>query len=98
MPTGTFIQKILRQPSQVVSTPPSTGPAANPRLAVLAQGVTAWLRSVGSGKVWDKRASDAGNMMAAPNPFNARAVISKKREGERGENKEARTKKIKPIW
>src|SRR5258708_10587398 len=98
MPTGTFIQKILRQPSQVVSTPPSRGPAANPRLAVLAQVVTAWLRSVGSGKVWDKRANEAGNIMAAPNPCNARAVISKGREGETAENREASMKKANPIW
>ena len=73
---GTFTSSTHSQPRYSVSTPPSSTPAAPPAPATAPQTPRALLRSAPSAKVVVTIASAAGEMMAAPRPWSARAAIS----------------------
>jgi len=70
------MNRIQRQPSRSVSTPPRRTPAAPPAPPIAPQMPTARLRAAGSVKVVVRIDSDAGAMTAPPRPWTARAAIS----------------------
>ncbi|CAM5229928.1 hypothetical protein STENM327S_02459 [Streptomyces tendae] len=75
-PATTLSAKVDSQPSQLVSTPPSTVPTAPPAPAIAANTPRARCRSGPSGNRLSTRANAAAAAMAAPTPCTARAVIS----------------------
>src|SRR3954449_12479692 len=75
-PIGTFTKKIHDQLRADVSTPPSSTPAAAPKPPTAPQTPSAMLRSRPSVKVTDRIDSAAGEITAAPSPWNERAGLS----------------------
>src|SRR3954468_3458177 len=71
-PIGTLRKKMARQSSQLVSTPPTSGPTANEAPIVAPYAANALPREAGSGKASRMSANDVANMMAAPTPCAAR--------------------------
>src|ERR1700753_1431060 len=76
MPIGTFTQSTHSQPTYSVRTPPSSTPAAPPEPATAPQTPSALLRSAPSLKVTATIESAAGERIAAPRPWTARAAIT----------------------
>jgi hypothetical protein len=64
-------KKTLRQENHSSSTPPTTGPAANPRPDTAAQALTAAVRSRGSAKRFATMARLLGSTIAPPIPMTA---------------------------
>ena len=76
MPTGMLTKKIHSHERASVSTPPSSTPAAAPKPPTAPQTPSAMFRSRPSAKVVIRIASAAGEIVAAPRPWIARAPIS----------------------
>ena len=74
--TGTLTHSTHSQPSPSVRMPPSRTPAAPPEPATAPQTPSALLRSAPSLKIVVTIESAAGEMIAAPRPWAARAAIS----------------------
>ena len=74
--TGTLTNSTQRQFRPLVSTPPSSTPAAAPEPATAPQIPSALLRSAPSLKIAVTSASAAGASIAAPTPWSAREAIS----------------------
>src|SRR4051812_32026554 len=74
--TGVLTKKTHSQPSESVSTPPSSTPAAPPAPATAPQTPSALLRSLPSGNVVVMIDNAAGESSAPPRPWTARAAIS----------------------
>ncbi len=74
--TGTLTQSTHSQPRPSVRMPPSSTPAAPPEPATAPHTPSALLRSAPSLKVVVTIESAAGEMIAAPSPWAARATIS----------------------
>ncbi len=74
--TGTFTHSTHSQPRPSVRMPPSRTPAAPPAPATAPQTPSALLRSAPSRKIVVTIESAAGEMIAAPSPWAARAAIS----------------------
>ena len=75
-PIGTFTNSTQRQLRPLVRIPPSSTPAAPPAPATAPQTPSARLRSSPSAKVVVMIESAAGETIAAPSPWRARAPIS----------------------
>src|SRR3954471_15044400 len=75
-PMGTLMKRIHCQPATSVSTPPSSTPAAPPAPPIAPHAPSALLRSEPSVKVVVMIARLAGEMIAPPSPWVARAAIS----------------------
>ena len=76
IPIGTLTHRTHSQPTYSVRTPPSSTPAAPPAPATAPQTPSALLRSEPSRKVVVTIESAAGERIAAPRPWTARAAIS----------------------
>ena len=92
MPIGTLTNSTHSQPAYWVRMPPSSTPAAPPEPATAPQTPSARLRSAPSAKVVVTSDSAAGEMIAAPRPWTARAAMSQhvglgEAAGERGERR-----------
>src|SRR5213593_4482908 len=74
-PTGTLTQKIHSQPRYLVRIPPKRTPAAAPEPPSAPQIPSALFRSAPSVKVVVTIERAAGEMIAAPSPWTARALI-----------------------
>ncbi len=74
--TGTFTHSTHSQPRPSVRIPPKSTPAAPPAPATAPQAPSALLRSAPSRKVVVTIDSAAGEMIAAPRPWAARAAIN----------------------
>jgi hypothetical protein len=72
---GTFTKKIHSQPKYFVSTPPARTPTAAPEPPIAPQIPSALFRSGPSSKLVMTIERAAGEMIAAPNPWSARAPI-----------------------
>ena len=73
---GVFTNSTHSQPRYSVSTPPSSTPAAPPEPATAPHTPSALLRSAPSANVFVTIDSAAGDTIAAPRPWNARATMS----------------------
>ena len=95
MPMGTFTQKTAGQPDSWISTPPTIGPAPNPRPATLAQMPIAVVRHSGGYFLVDQdagpaeRRHDGGARALQPAVEDQRGVAPGQRAG-RGEDREDR--------
>ena len=96
-PTGTFTKKIHSQPRYFVRIPPKRTPAAAPLPPIAPQIPSALFRSEPSSKVVVMIDSVAGEMIAAPRPWTARAAIRTPREPERPQTSDAIEKRPIPI-
>ncbi|MET3961506.1 hypothetical protein ABIE44_001440 [Marmoricola sp. OAE513] len=96
-PIGTFTNSTHSQPAHSVSTPPSRTPAAPPAPATAPQMPSALLRSEPSGKVVVMIDSAAGEAIAAPRPWTARAAISQVSFWAKPPASEASAKSAIPI-
>ena len=76
IPIGTLTNSTQRQFSPLVRIPPSSTPAAPPAPATAPQMPSARLRSAPSANVVVMIDSAAGETIAAPRPWTARAAIS----------------------
>ena len=76
IPTGTFTKKIHSQPRYLTRMPPKRTPAAAPEPPRAPQIPSALFRSAPSVKDVVTIESAAGEMIAAPRPWTARAVIN----------------------
>ena len=94
MPIGTFTHSTHSQPTYSVSTPPSSTPAAPPEPATAPQAPSALLRSAPSRKVVVTIESAAGERIAAPRPWTARAAISAPSDSAKPPTSEASAKRI----
>ena len=97
MPTGTLTKKIHSHESTSVRTPPSRTPAAAPKPPTAPQTPSARLRSRPSAKVTERIESAAGEMIAAPRPWNARAAISDSSDHARPASSEATVNATRPT-
>src|SRR4051794_1872918 len=95
-PIGTLTNSTHSQPSESVRIPPKRTPAAPPAPATAPQTPSALLRSAPSAKVVVTIDSAAGEMIAAPRPWTARAVISQPSDCARPPASEARLKSTRP--
>src|SRR5436190_1651639 len=96
-PTGTLTKKIHSHPAYFVRIPPKSTPAAAPLPPIAPQMPSALLRSEPSPNVVVMIASVAGEMIAAPRPWTARAAISTPIEFARPHAREAAEKTAIPI-
>ena len=81
-----------------MNTPPSAGPAAKPRLTIDAQNETARARARGSGYAWLSNASDAGSIIAAPNPCAIRNMTRNATLGASAQQSDIPVKSASPSW
>ena len=96
-PTGTLMKKIHDQFSSWVRIPPSSTPAAPPEPAMAPQIPSALLRSGPSSNVVTRIASAAGETIAAPTPWIARAMIRDSSESANPHAAEASENSSKPA-
>ena len=96
-PTGTLMKKIHSQPKYFVRTPPSSTPTAAPAPPSAPQIPSALLRSAPSSKVVMTIESAAGEMIAAPRPWIARAPIRTLSDEARPQRSEATVKTTTPT-
>ena len=75
-PMGPLMKKMLRQPREAMSRPPTTGPPDRAALAPAAHCPMALARRRGSVNVWLSRASEQEPSSAAPMPCTALAAMS----------------------
>ena len=95
-PIGTLTNSTQRQLSPLVRTPPSSTPAAPPAPATAPQIPSARLRSAPSAKVVVMIDRAAGDTIAAPSPWTARAAISHVSDCARPPASEASEKTTRP--
>ena len=95
MPTGTFTQYTARQPTVVVSRPPSVGPSASPT-----DWAPAWIprakRILAFGALVVTRATLLACSIAAPIAWTRRSATRAPSEGARPHAAEATVKTAKP--
>ena len=96
-PTGTLTQKIHDQPRYLVRIPPKSTPAAAPEPPRAPQIPSALFRSAPSRKVVVTIESAAGEMIAAPRPWTARAPIRTLELLAKPQTSEAAVKTPRPI-
>ncbi len=96
-PIGTFTNSTQRQLSPLVRIPPSSTPAAPPAPATAPQMPSARLRSAPSEKVVVMIESAAGETIAAPRPWIARAAISHASDRASPPPSEANENTTRPI-
>src|SRR3954468_24445347 len=94
---GTLTNRTHCQPRYSVSTPPSSTPTAPPEPATAPQTPSARLRSAPSAKVVVRMDSAAGERIAAPRPWSARAAISWPSFCDSPPSSEARAKRMRPA-
>ena len=75
-PIGRLTRKIHCQSRPLVSTPPTNGPSANDAPMAAPYAASAPARSRAPGNAWASSASETANMIAAPMPCTARALLS----------------------
>ena len=95
--TGMLTKKIHSHESASVSTPPSRTPAAAPKPPTAPQTPRAMFRSRPSANVVIRIASAAGEIVAAPRPWIARAPISAVSDQARPQSSEPRAKMTSPA-
>ena len=96
-PTGTLTQKIHSQPRYFVRIPPKRTPAAAPEPPSAPQIPSALFRSAPSRKVVVTIDSAAGEMIAAPRPCTARALIKTPELLAKPQTSEAIVKSVRPT-
>ena len=94
--TGMLTKKIHSHESASVSTPPSRTPAAAPKPPTAPQTPRAMFRSRPSANVVIRIASAAGETVAAPRPWIARAPISEVSDQASPQSSEPRAKMHEP--
>ena len=94
-PIGRLTKKIQRQPSQVVSAPPTSGPIATAAPIVEPQIPKAVPRSLPWNSC-ERIASETANMIAPPMPWRPRARLRKRGEVAAPQRAEARVKRATP--
>ena len=97
-PTGMLTQKMPRQPTLSVSTPPSTGPSAMDRPKTPPQTPMARARSRGSVKVLAMIDTATGFIIEPPTACSMRNATSQPRSGARLHSREPRVNVASPIW
>ncbi len=96
-PIGRLTRKIHCQSRPLVSTPPTNGPSANDAPMAAPYAASAPARSRAPGKAWASSASETANMIAAPMPCTARALLSIAMSWASPQASEARVKIARPI-
>ncbi len=96
-PTGTLTQKIHDQPRYLVRIPPKSTPAAAPEPPSAPQIPSALFRSAPSWKVVVTIESAAGEMIAAPRPWTARALIRTPELLAKPQTSEASVNSVRPT-
>ena len=96
-PTGMLTKKIHSQERASVSTPPSRTPAAAPKPPTAPQTPSAMFRCRPSANVVIRIASAAGEIVAAPRPWIARAPISEASDQASPQRSEPIVKTTSPI-
>lgn len=94
-PTGAFSQKMNRQPTVSVSTPPSIGPKATLDAAANAHAAVARARSAGNAAA--AIANPCGSITAAASPWPARAASSAGSEGAAAHSSDIAANAANPI-
>ena len=94
---GTLMKKIHSQPTVSVSTPPRSTPTAAPLPAIAPHTPSAVLRSLPSANVVVRIERAAGEMIAAPRPWTARAATSVPVEFESPHANDAAANTISPT-
>src|SRR4249919_3598296 len=87
----TLTKKMLRQPTDSVSTPPTVGPMARPTDAIPVQMPMARALRPGSGNAALTRASEATLTAAAPTPWRPRPMFrmqARSQPADRGRGRE----------
>src|SRR3954465_13642673 len=97
MPIGTLTKRTHSQPAHWVSMPPNSTPAAPPEPETAPQTPIALLRSEPSRKRTVTNESAAGETIAAPRPWTARAMTSHVSLGGRPPASEAVAKTTRPT-
>ena len=98
MPIGMLIQKIQRQPTVWISTPPTTGPSPMLMPTTPPQMPIALARSARSVKTLVMIDMATGLSIDPPTAWTIRATISRVRFGARLHSAEPRVKEASPIW
>ena len=97
IPTGTLMKNAQRHDSHWVMSPPSTRPSEAPPLAMPAYRAIARFLLPPSGKADTTSASAAGEAIAPPIPWSARAVMSKPGEAARPSASDASVNRAMPV-
>src|SRR3954454_17533494 len=97
IPLGTLTNSTHSQPAYSVRRPPNSTPAAPPEPATAPHTPNARLRSAPSAKVVVTIESAAGERMAAPRPWTARAATSQPGLWARPPASEASEKRMRPA-
>jgi hypothetical protein len=97
-PTGTLTQKIPRQPTDAIRTPPSTGPRAMLMPNTLPQTPIARARSAGSVKVLVTMDSATGLSIDPPTACSTRNATSHPSAGATLHSREPRVNSTRPVW
>ena len=92
-----LIQKIERQPTEVTSSPPTTGPSAIDTPTTAAQTPMAWARSRGTVKVLVMIDMATGFIIDPPTAWTMRKMINVVRLGARLHSNEPATKVNRPM-
>ena len=97
IPIGTLTQNTHSQPAHSVSTPPSSTPAAPALPATAPQTPSALFRSAPSRKVVVMIESAAGDRIAPPRPWTARAAISQPSDCAKPPTRDAAANSNSPL-
>ena len=97
-PIGTLTQKILRQPTALVSIPPRTGPSAMLTPNMLIQIPIAQSRSARPLKTLEIIDTATGLSMDPPIACNIRNAISHPRSGAMEHSAELTVNTVSPVW
>lgn len=95
-PMGTLTRKTRRQSERSTSSPPTEGPIPAASTAVALQAATACAR-LRPGFASSTSASDAGTMIAAPAPWNARAAMRVSADGASAQSRDASVNSTMPA-
>ncbi len=97
MPIGTLMKKTQRHEAHCTIMPPRTSPSDDPPMVTAVKMLRARTRSRPSGKPVTMAASTAGEAMAPPMPWIARAASSVPEVVARPPASEARVKMARPA-
>ncbi len=97
-PTGMLTQKMLRQPTELTSSPPATGPSAMLRPTTPPQIPIAWARSARSVKVFVMIDIATGLSIDPPIAWIMRNATSAGRLGARLHSSEPSVNSASPTW
>ncbi len=97
MPTGTFTNRTDLQPKAAVRTPPASDPAAKPADKAATKTPSARFLARPSGNVAARIARAVADVMAAPMPWNPRAMTSGTKDGDKPATKDATVKRLIPA-